>query len=112
MKGTFILADGTTINSNSNQLIYTCGPYQEYSFEGIPYIFDCNGKSTISRGLTIIDFIIDEIDPEMYSHNEKDIQFIEHFIKGHHMKENELTIEIPDGKIVDWGESKNKIRLF
>ena len=53
------------------------------------HIYDCNGETPII-GCTIIDFIPD-ID----------------------MKQNELTIEIPDGKIVDWDESKkqNKIVL-
>ena len=38
---------------------------------------------------------------------------IVYFIPDKNMKENELTIEIPDGKIVDWDESKkqNKIVL-
>ena len=60
LKGIFVLRDGTIINSNSNKLIYTCGHYQEYYFERIPYRFDCNGENTIlGGGVSIIDFIAD-----------------------------------------------------
>jgi len=114
LKGTFVLRDGSKIPLN--KLRYNCG-----GISGIDPPLILNQHSYIYTGicfdtlfsLDIIDFIVDEIDPEMYSYNEKDIQFMEHFINDHHMKENELTIEIPDGKIVDWDESKkqNKIVL-
>ena len=87
LEGTFVLRNGITVNDN--KLVRTCGSHQAYAFEGMSYIFDCNGETPI-LGCSIIDFI-----PET------------------NMKENELTIEIPEGKIVDWDESKkqNKIVL-
>ena len=47
-----------------------------------------------------------------YSENDSNYDIID-FIPDTNMKENELTIEIPNGKIVDWEESKrqNKIVL-
>jgi len=114
LRGTFVLKNGKKFNDRFLTNIYNATVVvgkTTYYFNGKPIVSDYNGT------LDIVDFIPDvdkiEIDPEMYSYNEKDIQFIEHFINGHHMKENELTIEIPDGKIVDWDESKkqNKIVL-
>ena len=114
LKGTFVLKNGKKFNDSLLTDIYNATAVvgkATYYFNGKPIVSDYNGI------LDIVDFIPGigkiEIDPEMYSYNEKDIQFIEHFIKGHHMKENELTIEIPNGKIVDWDESKrqNKIVL-
>jgi hypothetical protein len=114
LKGTFVLKNGKKFNDSLLTDIYNATAVvgkATYYFNGKPIVSDYNGI------LDIVDFIPDigkiEIDPEMYSYNEKDIQFIEHFIKGYHMKENELTIEIPDNKIVDWDESKkqNKIVL-
>lgn len=92
LKGTFVLRNKQEISSNklfrSNSL---CLQEQPYILFGASYT--PNGlSSTIGwkSGNDIVDFI-----------------------PNTDMKENELTIEIPDGKIVDWEESKkqNKIVL-
>lgn len=114
LKGTFVLRNGDKVESHK-LLIDTNAYAYPIVLRGGCYTYQGEFNLLSNSPLDIIDFIPDtiEIDPEMYSYNEKDIQFIEHFINGHHMKENELTIEIPDGKIVDWDESKkqNKIVL-
>lgn len=114
LKGTFVLKNGAQFDDKLLTYIYkstiVLGGATFY-FNGKPIVSDYNGI------IDIVDFIPDtdtiQIDPEIYSYNEKDIQFIEHFIKGHHMEINELTIEIPDNKVVDWDESKkqNKVVL-
>lgn len=85
LKGTFVLKNGSQFNDNLLTDIYNATVVVGKT----TYYF--NGKPIVSdyNGiLDIVDFIPD-------------------------MKENELTIEIPDGKIVDWDESKkqNKIVL-
>lgn len=88
LKGTFVLKNEKRLSDNLLTDIYkstvVLGKTTFY-FNGKPIVSDYSGI------LDIIDFIPD-ID----------------------MKENELTIEIPDGKIVDWEESKkqNKIVLI
>ena len=86
LKGTFVLKNGFT--AKSNRLFYT-GHNYPYALKGFSCSFSCEGN-TPSIGYNIIDFIPDT-----------------------DMKENELTIEIPEGKTVDWDESKkqNKIVL-
>ena len=124
LKGTFVLRNKQIVKSDT---------LKRSSNDNFPYImlikydngitaygtFKSNGDfETYTKSYyDIVNFIPDtdktEIDSEMYSYNKKDVQFVEHFINAYHMKENELTIEIPDGKIVDWDESKkqNKIVL-
>ena len=93
LKGTFVLRNGDKLNSslllcsgNIDNRIYAIGTdkYYIYYDDGVVRTYP------YKPSLDIIDFI-----PET------------------NMKENELTIEIPDGKIVDWEESKkqNKIVL-
>ena len=92
LKGTFVLKKGDVYSSASlhrNYGKFRCThPYMigfvSYTPEGIFYI------DGIKSNFDIIDFIPDT-----------------------NMKENELTIEIPNDKIVDWEESKkqNKIVL-
>lgn len=86
LKGKFVLRNGITVNGD--KLIRTGGSYQAYAFWGMSYIYDCNGKTTV-LGCSIIDFI-----PEI------------------NMKENELTIEIPSDKVVDWDESKKQNKII
>ena len=91
LKGTLVLSNGTRINTsdfkknvNGYMNIY---PYRtkDFSYTEHGYVH----INSISK-YDVVDFIPDT-----------------------NMKENELTIEIPDGKIVDWEESKkqNKIVL-
>lgn len=99
LKGTFVLRNGKKITSyslqrNSNHYSKT-NPYLLKLLKDelyLAYSYTSNGRYLI-EGETFLD-VID-------------------FIPDTDMKENELTIEIPDGKIVDWDESKkqNKIVL-
>ena len=93
LKGTFVLRNGDKLNSslllcsgNIDNRVYAIGTDKYYIY------YDDGAVRTYpyKPSLDIIDFI-----PET------------------NMKENELTIEIPEGKIVDWDESKkqNKIVL-
>lgn len=87
LKGTFVLRNGKRFSDDQLTDIYKSTVVlgkTTYYFNGKPIVSDYN------RILDIIEFI-----PET------------------NMKENELTIEIPNGKIVDWDESKkqNKIVL-
>ena len=93
LKGTFVLRNGDKLNSslllcsgNIDNRVYAIGTDKYYIY------YDDGAVRTYpyKPSLDIIDFI-----PET------------------NMKENELTIEIPDEKIVDWDESKkqNKIVL-
>lgn len=93
LKGTFIRRDGIKLNSS----LLRCGGHIDTRLYAIGfdmyYIYDNDGivyTCPYNSNLDIIDFIPDT-----------------------DMKQNELTIEIPDGKIVDWDESKrqNKIVL-
>lgn len=103
LKGTFVLRGGSTLNSKclkrtKNTSIYN-SLYYPYALVGngnnnIPYSFSYTENGIWNR-LTVSSY--DIID----------------FIQDKNMKENELTIKIPKGKIVDWDESKkqNKIVL-
>ena len=85
LKGTFVLKNGKKFSDNLFTDIYNATVVvgkTTYYFNGKPIVSDYNGV------LDIIDFIPDT-----------------------NMKENELTIEIPDGKTVDWDESKKQIVL-
>lgn len=91
LKGTFVLRNGDKLNSslllcsgNIDNRIYAIGTDKLYYDDGVVRTYP------YKPSLNIVDFI-----PET------------------NMKENELTIEIPNGKIVDWDESKkqNKIVL-
>ena len=124
LKGRFVLRDGETYKSeylcrNTTGDFCSSHPYRIYAIsnvvKAINYSYTQDGMC-LSSGeeydIDIVDFIIDEIDPEMYSYNEKDIQFVKHFINGYHMKENELTIEIPHNKVVDWEESQKQNKII
>ena len=91
LKGTFIRRDGNELNSS---LLEYSGP-----------IFD----KFISIGAETY-FIDDGVARNCPYNTNHDII---NFIPNTDMKENELTIEMPEGKIVDWEESKkqNKIVL-
>ena len=91
LKGTFVLRNGDKLNSslllcsgNIDNRIYAIGTDKLYYDDGVVRTYP------YKTSFNIVDFIPDT-----------------------DMKENELTIEIPDGKIVDWEESKkqNKIVL-
>ena len=92
LKGTFVLRNGTQLDSSllkhnkhfvDRRYGFECNNDYNYYDNGLSYIIG-------AREFDIIDFIPDT-----------------------DTKENELTIEIPDGKMVDWEESKkqNKIVL-
>lgn len=92
LKGTFVLRGGRKCNSDelsrcksdgcNNTYLYCLN---EYSYTQFGYYFDSN---RMKSNVDIIDFIPDT-----------------------DMKQNELTIEIPEGKIVDWDESKKRNRI-
>lgn len=89
LKGVFVLRNGNKISHKT--LHRTTSDIYPYSVsEGDTLGFYCHIPDATKFSTDIVKFI-PEID----------------------MKENELTIEIPDGKIVDWEESKkqNKIVL-
>ena len=91
LKGTFVLRNGSKISYRKITKYGYCDddvyPYHLDRYSYTPKGFVCS-----------------------FSLTEKDII---DFIPDTNMKENKLTIEIPDGKIVDWDESKkqNKIVL-
>lgn len=92
LKGTFVLRDGSKISCRNLTKYNDCDSRVIY-----PYLLD--GYSYTLKGRWDTDLL-----------SEKDII---DFIPDPNMKENELTIELPKGKIVDWDESKkqNKIVL-
>ena len=85
LKGIFVLKNGFT--ARSNRLFYTGHNYYLYALKGFSCSFSCEGN-TLNIGYDIIDFIPDT-----------------------DMKKNELTIEIPDGKEIDWEESKERNKI-
>lgn len=89
LKGTFVLRNKSTLHSSNLRKI-----------AGTKYQYVLCSNSYTSEGMLI-------------SNNKTHPLNIEDFIPETNMKENELTIEIPNGKIVDWDESKkqNKIVL-
>ena len=89
LKGTFVLRNKSTLHSSNLRKI-----------AGTKYQYVLCSNSYTSEGMLI-------------SNNKTHPLNIEDFIPEINMKEKELTIEIPDGKIVDWDESKkqNKIVL-
>lgn len=111
LEGTFVLRNDKKIPSDALKhmgcLYALCGDGYSYTYYG-------NGRNFTQILLDIVDFIpvAFAIDPEMYSYNQKDIEFIEHFINDYHMKQNELTVEIPDGKEIDWDESKKQNKII
>lgn len=114
LKGTFVLRNGETYFSDSLHQNYNkfrkTHPYAinlwSYTSEG-KYFED------VTSILDVVDFIpyIFVIDSEIYSYNKNDIEFIEHFINGHYMKENELTITIPEGQEINWEESAKQEKI-
>lgn len=117
LKGTFVMRNGNTYFSSSLRRNYNIfRDTHPYVINLLSYTPEGRySEDDVTSTLDVADFMpyTFEIDPEFYSYNQKDIEFVEHLINDYHMKENELTIEIPDGKIVDWEESKkqNKIVL-
>ena len=89
LKGTFVLRNKSTLHSSNLRKI-----------AGTKYQYVLCSNSYTSEGMLI-------------SNNKTHPLNIEDFIPEINMKENELKITIPDGKIVDWDESKkqNKIVL-
>lgn len=91
LKGTFVLRNGNKVKSSELEIDPNANVYYyPISLNGIWYTFRGELHLMRTNDLDIIDFISDT-----------------------NMKENELTIEIPDNKVVDWDESKkqNKIVL-
>lgn len=89
LKGTFVLRNGNKMSHKTLHRI-TDDSYPYAVSEGDTLGFYCRFSEANKFSTDIIDFIPDT-----------------------DMKQNELSIEIPDGKIVDWDESKkqNKIVL-
>ena len=89
LKGTFVLRNKNELHSSFLSRI-----------ADLKYQYMLCGNSYTSEGMFI-------------SNDKTHPLNIEDFIPETNMKENELTIEIPEGKIVDWDESKkqNKIVL-
>lgn len=92
LKGVFILRSGNTY--------FSADLYRNYNNFGLTHPYMINYRSYTTKGIFSIDDTTTGFD-------------IIGFIPDTNMKENELAIEIPDGKIVDWDESKkqNKIVL-
>ena len=97
LKGTFVLPNGDKYDSsklyrNTTRMKSQNYPYALYVGNYVFSHYISNGKNSTLQ--------VDKYD-------------IIDFIPDADMKENELTVEIPDGKIVDWDESKkqNKIVL-
>lgn len=91
LKGTFVLRNRRRISSSeltSNISYYS--KTHPYRLCGVTYTFD---------GLSLIN--------NLKSNND-----IIDFIPDTNMKENELTIEIPDNKVVDWDESKKQNKII
>lgn len=90
LKGTFVLRNGDKVKSSRLSIDTNADANYPISLNG--YWYTNQGEFNLTRrcNIDIIDFIPDT-----------------------DMKENELTIEIPDNKVVDWDESKkqNKIVL-
>jgi hypothetical protein len=89
LKGRFVLRNGQKINSNDLRKS-DWGEFC-YRFTNTRYVFTCNGYT--DPGYQYAEDVID-------------------FIPDTNMKENELTIEIPDGKIVDWEESAKQEKII
>lgn len=91
LKGTFLLRNGETYYSD-----VLCRNYGGLKFTH-PYVFGF--KSYTPKGI--------------FAMHDRGAFDIVNFTPDTDIKENELTIEIPEGKIVDWDESKkqNKIVL-
>jgi hypothetical protein len=115
LEGTFVLRNGNRI-STSNLKRNVNGGANIYPYRTTDYSYSASGRAYVTSlsNYDIVDFIpvTFAIDPEMYSYNQKDIEFIEHFINGYHMKQNELAVEIPDGKEIDWDESKKQNKII
>lgn len=115
LKGTFVMRNGNTYFSSSLRRNYNIfrdtHPYKinllSYTPEGR------YSEDDVTSTLDVADFIpyTFAIDPEFYSYNQKDIEFVEHLINDYHMKENKLIIEIPDGKEIDWEESAKQEKI-
>lgn len=91
LKGTFVLRNRRRISSSeltSNISYYS--KTHPYRLCGVTYAFD---------GLSLIN--------NLKSNND-----IIDFISDTNMKENELTITIPDNKVVDWDESKKQNKII
>ena len=106
LKGEFVLRNGnkcdfSKLHRNTNKIMSYEYPYTLHIDNCVFFFFlnyTINGKS----GPCIISSYRDQYEYDIID-----------FIPDTDMKENELTIEIPEGKIVDWEESKkqNKIVL-
>lgn len=88
LKGRFVLRNGQKINSNDLRKS-DWGKFC-YRFTNTRYVFTCNGYT--DPGYQYAEDVID-------------------FIPDIDMKENELTIEIPDNKVVDWDDSKKRNKI-
>ena len=94
LKGTFVMRNGNTYFSSSLRRNYNIfRDTHPYKINLLSYTPEGRYSEDVTQFSTDIDIV--------------------KFIPDTDMKENELTIEIPDGKIVDWEESKkqNKIVL-
>lgn len=96
LKGTFVLRNGDKYDSSKLYRNITKMKSQDYPYALYVgnYVFSHyipNGKNSTLQ--------VDEYD-------------IIDFIPDADMKENELTIEIPDGKIVNWDESKKQNKII
>ena len=97
LKGTFVLKNKQIVKSNT---------LKRSSIDNFPY------EILINYGNGVTDYGIYKSNGDFESYSTSYFDIID-FIPYTNMKENELTIEIPEGKIVDWDESKkqNKIVL-
>lgn len=103
LEGTFVLRNGKTFNSKYLKR-------SEETFHGVYYCYPYALFCDINDGVLFTNFYTENGFSRMLENSSIDIV---DFIPETNMKENELTIEIPEGKIVDWDESKkqNKIVL-
>lgn len=99
LKGNFVLSNGSKVRSEKCERLYSFRKYDKKSY-------------TFYDGQSGLWFDYYE-DGRFSNFNIPSANDIVDFIPDTDMKENELTIEIPDNKIIDWDESKkqNKIVL-
>ena len=97
LKGTFVLKNKQIVKSNT--LKRSC-------IDNFPY------EILINYGNGVTDYGIYKSNGDFESFHTSCFDIID-FIPDTDMKENELTMEVPEGKIIDWDESKkqNKIVL-
>ena len=107
LKGTFVLRNGDKINSKNlernNSFYSDTHPYRLFSA-----IYNSNGKVSL-YDYEMLDDIIDFIQETDMKENELTIEIPNRGTA--YWGDSKLTIKIPDGKLVDWEESKKQNKI-